>query len=79
MTKKQLSKCPYCGEDLKHNLAYGQTGTMFFKIYPDGEFVGYEYDEFEAEDSGFYYCRNCLKELDLDYTKDEKRILNLVK
>jgi len=74
--ENKSKKCSHCGARLDENtIGFFSEGTNFYKIYLDGEFLGYEFnDSSEIGERGFY-CRECGRDLHLS----EEEVIEILK
>ena len=76
--ENKSKKCSRCGVKLDENtIGFFAEGTNFYKIYLDGEFLGYEYDESDEIGERGFYCRDCGADLSLS-EEEVKEILKEV-
>lgn len=74
--------CKGCGEkiDSPDKMGYYQRGIMEENLSRESnhQFLTYEFGEFEADDGGIWYCKNCDEDLGLDFEEGEEYYLNLL-
>lgn len=76
-------KCPRCNMNLKDNIGFRASGTMYWKLeliclYDDKSqcFLDYEEEEFvEDKKIGGFFCKGCDSNLDLT----EKEVIEILK
>jgi len=64
----KVLKCPYCKVEFKDegDIRYSQKGENIYDISEEEGQLVYDQDEFEAYDSGVFYCNECVHDLDID-------------
>ena len=74
--ENKSKKCSHCGARLDENtIGFFAEGTNFYKIFLDGEFLGYEHDESDESGELGFYCKECGRDLHLS----EEEIIEILK
>lgn len=72
-----LSLCPHCECDFVEDeeIGFSQSGTQTSKVWLDGDYLGYEADDFEQSGETEFYCRSCGGSLELN----EEEVIKILK